>query len=127
MKIIKTFSGLEFIVEEDEAENIASVFGKNSMVKLRSSEWINTKSIEAIANIDNIPTWNGHLLSKNGDSFIREGKRVYLEKENYKEIEYTPHPRYVEMKKQFKLKTLSNKSLTKVQEETAKEERKQKH
>lgn len=50
MKIIKTFSGAKFRVDDDEAEMISKLFNSESLVKLRSGQWINTRAIEMIEN-----------------------------------------------------------------------------
>jgi len=101
MKILKMMSGIEFLLEDVEAENIARIFGQQKLVKLRSGEYVNTASIEVIKDIDTVPYWDGYMLEPDGRSFIRDGVKVKMETDTFSEIEYKPHPKYLAMKKQL--------------------------
>lgn len=119
------FSKSEFLVEDDEAENVARSYRSGGLIQLRSGDYISTSGIESIADSELVPYWDGYLLEKGGNSFIRDGQRIFLETQNYKEIEYKPHPKYKKMKELLleKTKMLSNSQQTKVDEEVARIER----
>lgn len=125
MKIIKMFSKSEFLVEDNEADNVAKSYGNGGLIQLRSGDYISTSGIESISDPELMPYWNGYLLEKSGNSFMRDGQRIFLETQNYKEIEYKPHPKYKAMKKLLldKTKMLSDSQQTEVSEKIAKEER----
>ncbi len=128
MKIIKMFSKSEFLVEDDEAENVAANYGKGGLILLRSGNYISTAGIESIADPETVPFWKDYLLEKGGRSFIRDGQRINLEAQNFKEIEYKPHPKYEAMRKALieKTKMISDGQRTEIGEEIAKIERKNK-
>lgn len=111
MKTLTTFSGREYILEDDEAENIKKVFKPNTLLSLRSGEAVNSSAIEAIGDPELVPYWDGYKLDKNGSSFMRDGQRIFLETQDYKNIEYKPHPKYEVMKKMLIEKTNQNKQL----------------
>ena len=85
-KIIKTFTGREFIIENDEAENIKKAMinkkDKNEFVELRSGDLLNLDRIENISNpkkIAYIDVCDGiAILNPDGISFNRDGNRIYL-------------------------------------------------
>ncbi len=125
MKIIKMYSGFEFLVEDDEAENIAKSYNSNSLLKLRCGDRIAPKGIEAICDPELIPYWNDYMLEKSGNSFIRDGQRVKLETKDFNQIEYKPHPKYEAMSRILseKMQMLSHGQRTIASEEAAKLER----
>jgi len=96
MKILTTFGGREFILEDDEAENIIIV--KNSptgkaFLELRCGAFVDTSAIESITDIPLIPySADGYPLSKDGRSFIKEGVRIWIE--NFDGIKYLPDSKY---------------------------------
>lgn len=97
MKIIKTNNHmLEFIVEDDEAENVASLFGKEVLIKLRSGDFINPKSITAIINPPLAPfvEVEGKYIPvlKDGQSIVNWAGNVV--KINPTNIEYRVDPKY---------------------------------
>lgn len=94
MKIITMFSKKEYLVEDDEAENVAKSYNSNQLLRLRSGELINPRGIESIGSPDAIPCWNGYPLNPDGKSFMRDGERIYLEPHNFKEVRYKLHPKY---------------------------------
>ena len=119
------FSKSEFLVENDEAENVAKSYGNGGLIQLRSGDYISTSGIESISDPDLVPHWDGYLLEKSGNSFMRDGQRIFLETKDYKEIEYKLHPRYEQMKELLlsKTKMLSDKSRSEISEEVSREER----
>lgn len=125
MKIIKLFSGLEFLVENDEAENVARNYKAKTLLRLKSGDYIASSGIEAITEVEIVPYWNGYLLEKSARSFMREGQRINLTAENFSEVEYKPHPKYEAMKKALigKMKMLPDSQRSEASEEA--EERKQ--
>jgi hypothetical protein len=98
VKIIKTIGRLEFVVEDDEAENIVKAFGTQTLVRLRSGAYLNPSTIAAVIDPPKIPYWGGYKINEDGKSFFRDGKRVYLEPENYQEIKYLEDPKYLNFK-----------------------------
>ena len=127
MKIIKLFSGLEFLVENDEAENVARNYKAKTLLRLKSGDYIASSGIEAITELELVLFWNEYLLEKSGRSFMRGGQRINLTAENFSEVEYKPHPKYEVMKKALmdKMKMLPDSQRSEASEEAAKEERKQ--
>lgn len=95
MKIVKTFSR-EFVVYNDEAENIKNVLkrGQKEFIELRSGDLINPSMVESISEPETEAFWGGYPLSKDGKSFMREGKRIFLEPQNFEEIIYKAHSKY---------------------------------
>ena len=118
-------SGYEVVVSEEDAELIAANFGKEQLVKVKTGEWINTKSIEFIGEPELIAVWHDYVLDKNQRYFVREGQRVYLEPHHYEEIKYKSHPKYQIIKKVLmeKMKMVSDKEKLEVNMEVAKKER----
>jgi len=113
MKILTMFGGKEFLLEEDEANNIIIGIGESSKGKtflaLRCGAFINTSAIESITDIPLIPFFGGdrerqsHYLSKdsNGNYFYQyEGKRINIEIDK---VEFLEDPKYKELAEvQFK-------------------------
>ena len=95
MKIIKLFSGLEFLVEDDEAENIASKYKSKTLLKLRSGDYIASSGIEAITDPEMVAFAFGAMLYKDCRTYENEyGNKVKLKAEDYDQIEYKIHPKY---------------------------------
>ena len=119
MKIIRTFTGKEFIVENDEAENIKNLKkdDKEGFVDLRNGDFLNLDRIESISNPDKIAyigTCMGFMLiSKDGKSFVNsEGVRVYLKPGDFQDIKFIEHPIYEQELKQIneEIKQLTQKN-----------------
>lgn len=99
-KIIKTFTGREFIIENDEAENIKEAIenkkDKNEFVELRSGDLLNLDRIENISNpkkIAYINTCSGiAILNPDGISFNKDGNRIYLKPQDFEDIKFIEHP-----------------------------------
>lgn len=110
MKTLTTFSGREYILEDDEAENIKKVFKPNTLLSLRNGEAVNSSAIESIGDPELIPYWNGYLLDKGGKSFMRDGQRIFLETKDFNNVEYKIHPKYIAIQKILieKTKIISN-------------------
>ncbi len=98
MKLIKTSCRIDFVVEDDEAENIVKSFGKQSLVRLRDGNYLNPNTIAAICDIPKVAYWGGFKLNEDGKSFFRDGRRIYLEPESFKEIEYLDDTKYSKVK-----------------------------
>ncbi len=103
MKILRTFSGQEFVLEDDEAENIIKVKNTGNgkaFIGLRCGAYVDAAAIESISEIPLIPfSRDGHRLSKDGRSFVRDGQRVYVE--DLEGIQYLPDPKYKNIAKQL--------------------------
>ena len=98
MKIIKTTNRLEFVVENDEAENVVKAFGKQSLVLLRSGAYLNPSTIAAIIDPPKLPYWAGYRVNDDLKSFFRDGKKIYLETSQLEKIEYREDPKYLNVK-----------------------------
>ena len=124
MKILKTYSS-EHIVNDKEIPVIIKNQNSDSFLLLDNGEYIKPKSIIAITDPELIPYWDGHLLDKNGGSFMRDGQRIFLEAKDYEEVEYKLHPKYIALQKIMieKTKMISNKQQAEISEEVAREER----
>ena len=109
MKIIRTFSGREFIIADDEAKNIKRAIDnkndRNSFVELRSGDALNLDRIENISEpkkIAYISTCDGiALLNPDGISFNREGNKIYLKPSDFEDIKFITHPLYEQELKQI--------------------------
>lgn len=109
-KILKTYSS-EHIVNDKEIPVIIKNQNSDSFLLLDNGEYIKPKSIIAITDPELVPYWNGYLLDKSGNSFMRDGQRIFLETQDYKNIEYKTHPKYKKMKQLLLEKTNLNKQL----------------
>jgi len=96
MKNLRTFSGQEYMISEEEVETLVKI--KNSgegraFVRLRNGTYLDTSAIESIGDIPLVPMAHGmYPLSKDGRSYIREGRRVYIEDASH--IRWLPDPKY---------------------------------
>ncbi|MCK4454462.1 hypothetical protein KAU51_03970 [Candidatus Parcubacteria bacterium] len=124
MKIIKTYSS-EHIINDKELPTILKYSNSENLLLLDSGEYIKPKAIIAILDPEIVPFWKENLLDKNGKSFMRNGQRVFLEAQDFKEVEYKPHPKYEAMKKILfnKTKMVSDKQRTEISEKVSREER----
>ncbi len=134
MKIIKTFSGSEFMVPDKEAEMIARMFGSEKLLRLSTGEFINTKAIESVREPELVGYYGDHILDKEMRYFYRDGERIYLDGSEKPKLDLSPRyklmkERYKELRDKFlnKTKMLSDAKRTEAQEETARLERKNKH
>ena len=98
MKILKTFSRSEFILEDDEAENVMSALatGQKGFIKLRSGEMVNTQGIDCVAEVPLVGFYkiDGHEypVLRDGETIVNEyGNRVKIDK-SY--VKYLPDPTY---------------------------------
>ena len=110
MKILTTFSGKEYILEDNEAENIKEIFKPNELISLRNGEAVNTSAIESIGSPELVPYWKEYLLDKSGKSFIRDGRRIFLETQDFENIEYKLSPKYKAMELAQNIKLLNKKN-----------------
>lgn len=86
MKIIKTFDDDEFPISDKFFDGIEEKMKNNNFLRLEDGSVVNVKSIASIAEPPTESWWKGHKLSKSGDSFMRDGVRVFLEGYNYSEV-----------------------------------------
>lgn len=93
MKIIKTYSS-EHIINDSEVKIIVENSNSDKLLLLDSGEYVKAKSVIAIVEPETEAFWGGYPLSKDGKSFMRDGQRIYLEQQNFKEIEYRTHSKY---------------------------------
>jgi len=94
-KILKTFGGTEYVLDDDEAQNIVDLkrTGKKSFIELRCGAYIDSSAIESVAYPPLIPvSGDGYSLSKDGRSFVRDGIRIWVEHPG--NVRYVEDPRY---------------------------------
>ncbi len=104
IKILNLFSGKEFILESDEAENIIKIKNNGAgkaFLELRCGAYIDTSAIERITDVPLTAFREGdgvrysHYLSKdsNGNYFYQldDGKRKYVELD---EVVFVKNPEY---------------------------------
>jgi len=96
MKVLRTFNNNEYLVKEDEAENIMKVVnaGNVKMIKLRSGDYISSSGIMEICEPPKIMQYKGYTVNKSGTKFLRDGEWIDIQ---YPEnIEYIEDPKYKE-------------------------------
>lgn len=90
MKTLKLINGMEKIVQDDEAENIANMWLEDSSrpIRLRDGAVINPKSISMIDKCDQVEMWSIYRVyeTKAGKFIQRDGNQCFLTPENIKEI-----------------------------------------
>ena len=103
MKILKLIDSKEYILDDGEANHLQGLLlgGKVKFILLSNGELINISSISRIGELDQKPHWNYYPVEedKTGKYFYRDGKRVYLEVNNFSEIKYKDDPKYLSMPK----------------------------
>jgi hypothetical protein len=100
MKVLKLVSGREYLLEDDEAEYLIKTIEQGlKFIRLSNGDFMACSSISVIGEPEKLATWSGYPLNKDGRTFQREGKRIYLEKDNFKDIEYLDNPVYQQMSK----------------------------
>src|SRR3990167_4959121 len=94
MRLIKTWSKDEYVLEDDEAQNLENllVSGKTGFIKLRTGELINVASIEVLKGPALVARYKGYPVLKDGLHFVEGGERVLIN--NPELIEYVPDPKY---------------------------------
>ena len=101
MKIIKLIDGKEYVIEDNEFKALTEVLlmlqGRSRLIQLSNGDIINTNSISHTGEPDSVAYWNGYPLNKDGQSFMRDGKKIYLEPHNLSEIEQLPDLKYKTM------------------------------
>ncbi len=95
MTILKLISGREYVLEDNEAEYLISVIEKGiKFIRLSNGDFMAASSISVIGEPEKVPFWGGYILNSDEKSFQKNGERIYLETENFKEIEYRENPKY---------------------------------
>lgn len=96
MKILKTWSGQEYILQDEEADNIVKIKNspsKKAFLQLRCGAYVDISAIESISGVPLIAhSQEGQPLSKDGRSYIRDSIRIYVE--DFDSIQYLPDPKY---------------------------------
>lgn len=92
MKILHTFKR-EYILEDDEAENIVNVLENksNGFIKLRNGSMINIASISEISDIPKVARYKGYDVV-NGRWYYRDGDKIHIDCPE--DIEYIDDPKY---------------------------------
>ena len=73
MKVLRTFSGQEFIIANEEQENILQIknSGKKAFIELRCGSFVDSAAIESISDIPLVAfSGGGYRLSKDGLWFM---------------------------------------------------------
>jgi hypothetical protein len=94
MKIITMFSKREYVVADDEAENVAKNSNGDGLLRLRSGDYISPKAIESISEPKQVKMYKGYFVEKDGMSYIRDGEKIRIE--HPENIELAPDPKYIE-------------------------------
>jgi hypothetical protein len=97
MQTIKTIDGMEFLLENNEAEYIKSIIATQNFINLSSGDMINTKSIARIGQLDKIATYDGAPISRDRTHFFRDGKRINIGENDTAGIEMLDDPKYISM------------------------------
>lgn len=109
MKMIILINSQEYIVEDEEAENIKKAIAQGlRFINLRSGEMLNILSISTIGELKKIPFWSIYPVytsSSGANYIIRDGERVYLDPRNIEEIQYKTDENFA------KLQTNQNKRI----------------
>ena len=86
MKLIKTFSRSEFVVEDDEADNIKAILqsGQKAFIQLRCGDLLNTAAIESIGAIPKALFYRGeaglYRVLKDGQSIMNSyGNKITID------------------------------------------------
>mgnify|MGYP001613050153 FL=1 len=86
MKLIKTFSRSEFVVEDDEGEMIKRILqsGQKAFIELRCGDMLNISAIESVGNIPKAMFYRDegglHRVLKDGQTIINGyGNRVSID------------------------------------------------
>lgn len=109
MRILRTFSRDEYILEDEEGEKLEAMLqkGVTGFIKLRCGDMINVSSIEAIRSIPLRPfyrTEDGDWVEvmRDGESIVNwAGKRIKIDRSK---VEYLEDPKYQKMLDQKLLK-----------------------
>src|SRR3990167_2359015 len=99
MKIIKLIGGREYLIGEEDFDYIKQAVKRGGFIELDNGDLINTISISHAGELAKRRFWGGYPLEQDaenkGEYFIREGERMYLEAENYKEVEEKDDLKYL--------------------------------
>lgn len=95
IQVLRLFNNTEYIVEEDEAENIMQCIDKVKFIRLRNGTLVNVSAISDIGKPETMLFWGEYPINKDGRSFNRDGERVWItEKKDLDQIKHHLHPKY---------------------------------
>jgi hypothetical protein len=96
MKLIKTFSRSEFVVEDDEAENIKTVLksGQKTFIELRCGDVLNISAIESVGGIPKALFYRGesetYRVLKDGQTILNSyGNKITIDPSRCEYLEDT--------------------------------------
>ena len=92
MQTIKTMDGQEYLLDDEQAENVKKAILTSSFLQLQNGDMINTKSVSKVGSLDKVKHWGGYVLRKDGRSFLRDGDIIWLD--GNEEIEEIDDPKY---------------------------------
>lgn len=97
--ILKTFSSQEFVIQNDEAQNIVKVknSGSKALIGLRCGAYVDSSAIESITGIPLVKVKHGQFIvkrdSNDNEFYINEyGNRTEVADQN--NITYLADPKY---------------------------------
>ena len=96
MKLIKTFSRSEFVVADDEADNIKALLtsGQKAFIELRCGDLLNTSAIESIGGLPKALFYRGenktYRVLKDGQTIINAyGNKITIDPNDAEYLEDT--------------------------------------
>jgi hypothetical protein len=105
MKIIKLMNNSEYFIEEEDLKVLEKIiYNPNiTFIKLNNGNLINKTSISEITDIKKVAYWREYKLCKDEVSFIREGKKVYLDTKDLENIYYIEDKEITKKQNFFKI------------------------
>lgn len=94
MKLLRLFSKQEFVLTDEQASQVRSALlsGSKGFIDLHGSV-INTSGVESLGDVPQVGYAHGQYpLLSDGNSYMRDGHRVYLHDRNH--VVMKIHPRY---------------------------------
>lgn len=98
MKLLRLFSKQEFVLTEQEAEQVkkALLSGHKGFISLPTGAVISISAVETLCDVPQVAYAHGQYpLLPDGNSYMRDGQRVYLQSREH--LRYKPHPKYTDL------------------------------
>lgn len=100
MKQLNLIKGPSYLVEDSEAKNIENnLLHGVKFIKLRNGTLVNAHVIASVGDVETRKTYLGYDVLSDGRSFMRDGKRVFIDRAGWDLIEEVP---VLEVKESFK-------------------------
>lgn len=94
MKILRTFSGQEYVLADDEAENVVRLKEEKQVkafIALRNGAHVDSSAIESVGPVPLVPTRNGRVINRLG-FYMEGGHKINVE--DWTTVVYLPDPKY---------------------------------